>query len=190
MQFKKKLLILALASAASMAQASTATTVLTFDGLARDVQSSGLATWNGDQWYWGNYAVSGDTYIHGGRQLEVVFSAPVLFHGSYYNSWGGTESGYTFDLYRNNNHVFRGPADDTSQSNLYWANSSYSGQVDRIVFYGSSDGAVIDNLTYTAAVPEPESYALFLAGLGLLTGVARRRKAGKRRIPGSQPMRA
>lgn len=179
MQFKKNLLVLALASLTSMAHATLASptaTVLTFDGLAENSNTSGLATWDGVQHSVGNYAVSGDTFIHGGRQLEVIFSAPVLFQGSYYNSWGGAESGHTFDLYRNNIHVFSGPADDTSQFNMYWVNSSYSGQVDRIVFYGSGDGAVIDNLTYTAAIPEPESYALFLLGLGVLGSVARRRK--------------
>lgn len=39
----------------------------------------------------------------------------------------------------------------------------------------SGTGAVADNLTYTAAVPEPESYALALAALGVLVGMTRRR---------------
>lgn len=39
----------------------------------------------------------------------------------------------------------------------------------------SGDGVVLDNLTFTAAVPEPESYAMLLAGLGLMGVVARRR---------------
>ncbi|MCC7545294.1 MAG: PEP-CTERM sorting domain-containing protein [Aquabacterium sp.] len=39
----------------------------------------------------------------------------------------------------------------------------------------SGVGAVADNLTYTAAVPEPESYALALAALGVLVGMTRRR---------------
>ncbi|MDP3538855.1 MAG: PEP-CTERM sorting domain-containing protein [Azonexus sp.] len=37
------------------------------------------------------------------------------------------------------------------------------------------DGVVLDNLTYTQPVPEPESYAMLLAGLGLMGLVARRR---------------
>ncbi len=42
---------------------------------------------------------------------------------------------------------------------------------------GSMDGYPISQ-TITAAVPEPESYAMLLAGLGLLGFIARRRRAG------------
>jgi hypothetical protein len=41
---------------------------------------------------------------------------------------------------------------------------------------GGNSGAVIDNVT-VIAVPEPETYALMLAGLGLVGFMARRRKA-------------
>jgi hypothetical protein len=41
---------------------------------------------------------------------------------------------------------------------------------------GGSGGAVLDNVS-VAAVPEPESYAMLLAGLGLMGFVAKRRKA-------------
>ncbi len=37
--------------------------------------------------------------------------------------------------------------------------------------------AFIDNISVTAAVPEPETYAMLLAGLGLMGFIARRRKA-------------
>lgn len=40
---------------------------------------------------------------------------------------------------------------------------------------GDYSGAVLDNVSVTA-VPEPESYAMMLAGLGLMAGIARRRK--------------
>ncbi|MEY2875417.1 MAG: hypothetical protein RLZZ373_2788 [Pseudomonadota bacterium] len=39
-----------------------------------------------------------------------------------------------------------------------------------------SQGLLVDNVTVAAAVPEPESYAMMLAGLGALGFMARRRK--------------
>jgi len=39
-----------------------------------------------------------------------------------------------------------------------------------------NSGAVLDNVSVMAAVPEPETYAMLLAGLGLMAGVARRKQ--------------
>ena len=41
---------------------------------------------------------------------------------------------------------------------------------------GQDDGLAIDNFSVAMPVPEPETYALLLAGLALIGGIARRRK--------------
>lgn len=54
-----------------------------------------------------------------------------------------------------------------------WVESSASIASIRI----SGDGVVLDNLTFTTPVPEASTYAMLLAGLGLMGFLARRRKA-------------
>lgn len=51
----------------------------------------------------------------------------------------------------------------------------------KFIATGTSDsyGSSLDNVSLTTAVPEPETYAMLLAGLGLVGVVARRRKAAK-----------
>jgi hypothetical protein len=46
-------------------------------------------------------------------------------------------------------------------------------------FQGLTNGISEGLVTITSAVPEPESYAMFLAGLGLMGTIARRRNSAK-----------
>jgi hypothetical protein len=67
---------------------------------------------------------------------------------------------------------------DVSFTGVVGANSSLIGKTLTVRFSGYS-GDHIDNvsLTFASAVPEPEIYAMLLAGLGFVGAVARRRKA-------------
>lgn len=65
---------------------------------------------------------------------------------------------------------------DTNNLALTTGYVSDSANIARVSITG--DGVVLDNLTFTQAVPEPESYAMLLAGLGLMGVVARRRQRG------------
>jgi hypothetical protein len=53
-------------------------------------------------------------------------------------------------------------------------NDSHPGLGDVGTYLGAQNGAV--NLAAVAAVPEPETYAMLLAGLGLMAGIVRRRQ--------------
>ena len=63
-----------------------------------------------------------------------------------------------------------------------WTTASYNfmglaGASYHLYFSGMVGGMTIDNVGVAAAVPEPESYAMLLAGIGLIGAIARRRSA-------------
>jgi hypothetical protein len=54
--------------------------------------------------------------------------------------------------------------------------SGYDGIVDTVIVSSGDPSFVsMDDFTFTQPVPEPETYALMLAGLGVVSFVARRR---------------
>ena len=88
--------------------------------------------------------------------------------------------GAGMDVFVGGNHyLFEG----TSTITNYTFNVSLADGAQGIVFSSVGgdgySGAVLDNVSLTAAVPEPETYGMMLAGLGLVGAIARRRKMAK-----------
>ena len=105
--------------------------------------------------------------------------------------WYAPKSGYTFsgDLTVN---LYKGTYGDSTPDTLmatlakidsttYYGDGVYDSTGDwYYTIKGDANGTKGGHYsfwvgTYTAPVPEPETYAMFLAGLGILSGVARRR---------------
>jgi hypothetical protein len=107
-----------------------------------------------------------------GSTGELSFdNAPVVFEGTYYKAYSvDTENTLaSIELYYQGLLVHSIFDDPNASMGMAWVASGYSGLVDAIYIRGGGEGFSIDNLTYsTAAVPEPETYAMFLAGLGLV----------------------
>ena len=68
-----------------------------------------------------------------------------------------------------------------TRTNMGWVTKSFdfiaADTTSKLFFAGTQEspfGAALDNISVTA-VPEPETYAMFLAGITLMAGIARRR---------------
>lgn len=118
-------------------------------------------------------------------QMDISFASAAVFDGAYFSgNWNSTA---TFRLFLGNTQVASSSTLAVSGGPL-WLASGYSGQVDRVrlVIGGSTQNWVMDDFTFHApaaspvanlpAVPEPETAALMLAGLGVVGGVATRRR--------------
>ncbi|WP_332852472.1 choice-of-anchor C family PEP-CTERM protein [Duganella sp. S19_KUP01_CR8] len=81
-------------------------------------------------------------------------------------------------------HSFSFALAGSSHGAMGWQTESFSfvatSALSTLTFAGSPAntyyGAALDNISVTAAVPEPETYAMLLAGLGLVGAIARRRR--------------
>lgn len=78
-------------------------------------------------------------------------------------------------------YKFGGEYDATDHHALLSGNDSHPGAGDVGTYLGAQNGAANFNLAAIAPVPEPESYAMMAAGLGMVVGIARRRQ--RRRQP-------
>ena len=86
-------------------------------------------------------------------------------------------------------HAFSFNSKGKSFSNMGWVTEGFSftatSATSTLYFQGNNinagGGAALDNVSVTAAVPEPSTYAMLAAGLGLIGMVARRRRASRGR---------
>lgn len=160
--------------ATGAAQASQV--VVTFEDIGPDTNYQmpdgygGISGWESSgQWsdYYGtdHDPALGEHFFHGwGGELSFD-DAPVVFEGTYYTFWG-TDQEISYSLYYQGELVYNEALDPTNQPfQPYWLASGYSGLIDKIYFYGTSDGIVIDNLTYSTTVPLPGAAWLFAGGL-------------------------
>jgi len=125
-----------------------------------------------------NVGQIGSRFFNGWSSGSLSFdSGPVVFEGTYYQSFArDTENTLaSIELYYQGVLV-HSISDPLAPAGMVWIASGYSGLVDEIYIRGGGEGFNIDNLTYSsAAVPEPGTYAMFLAGLSLI-GLLKRRQ--------------
>lgn len=119
---------------------------------------------------------------HGGNMLETLAYAVT---GASHTSTGNGETGWDeniltgFHDLSSNTFVngVTGTATAGSQSLSMVFNDLQAGWYTMFIGGSNHASASSDYILSVAAVPEPETYAMFLAGLGLLGVVTRRRKA-------------
>lgn len=161
-------------------------TVLSFDDIASDgalPDGYGGLDWSSAGWTVFSLpqepytAHSGDGRIAGGFQADdastrIGFGQLARFDGAWVAGLQGAT--LSFQLYLNGALVHESQVLDPSGTPSFLA-SGYAGWVDSVVVHSANHGEfVLDDLSFTAAVPEPQ-IALLLAG-GLLALALRRRQ--------------
>ena len=150
----------------------------------QDLQDNGLwgarfaPTPTGD----GNFVAS--EFVARRGELGFTFATAVSSVGAFFNQFqvtGTLGNNMTLIAYDQVGNVLESFSYGINTDPLGYNEGKFLGfqrtQAD-IYGFGIADGTfVLDNLTYTAPVPEPGTWALMFAGLGMLAGVTRRRRS-------------
>ena len=114
----------------------------------------------------GNFTGNNTSTYNSG--FDIDFSSNVTGASFRFASNGGT---FGFAAYNGATLV-----DSFSANGSAWGNYGFENLTFNRIHVSSPSALLIDNLSVTA-VPEPETYAMLLAGLGVMGAVVRRRKA-------------
>jgi hypothetical protein len=138
---------------------------------------------------------NGDSYFTGAGATGITFAFSASVLGSLPTSaglvWtdGGAGTSVTFTVFgENGQQVFTttqsgfadGSNEGTTAEDRFFG-ATYTGGISAIFISNAGGGLEVDHLQYggsIAAIPEPETYAMLLAGLGVLGFAARRRRSG------------
>ena len=180
---------LALALACAAAAPFASATVLTFDDIAGDdlvAAHYGGLDWSAGDWFAfsgaqapftahsGNVRITSD-FGDADAATAIGLGAGRIFEGAWFAGYEDVD--VTFKLYDHGTLVATSSTLATSATPT-WLTSGYAGLVDEVIVSSAAQGAwVMDDLTFSSAVPEPASTALMVAGLLALAAAARRRCA-------------